>query len=308
MKKRWTRQTAALVAAVTAAGLLAACGGSGAANKTAAAGTQGQGSAAAGADSSASGEKTTITAVTAASPRPFTYYDESNQLTGMNIDLTNAIFAKLPQYDLRWEVTDFPSIFAGLDSNRYQLGVNNFSMNEERKEKYLFSDPMFANQLIVVAGKNVQLGDSDTIDYSDLAGLNFVGQSGIFQTTNVENYNDANPDKKININYTEEDLSVQLKDVQDGKYDFLTIDAPMYYGYYEPEFGYDLQVKNLAGFGTTDGMYSYYLLSKGSDQLLKDINSALREVIEDGTSKEINEKYFDGKDYTPDLSALTSGN
>ena len=69
-------------------------------------------------------EVRTIYAVTGASPRPFTYYGDDNELTGQNIELVTAIFDKLPQYELVWEVTDFPSIFAGLDSDKYQLGVN----------------------------------------------------------------------------------------------------------------------------------------------------------------------------------------
>ena len=39
--------------------------------------------------------------------------------------------------------------------------------------------------------------------------------------------------------------------------------------------------------------YSYLLISKGNEQLVEDINKALKEVIEDGTSKSINEKWFD---------------
>jgi polar amino acid transport system substrate-binding protein len=246
------------------------------------------------ADNDSSEEKTTIYAATSGSPRPFSFYDDDNELTGHNIELVQAIFDKLPQYDLVFEVTDFTSIFAGLDSDKYQLGVNNFGMNEERKEKYLFTDPIFDNALIVVANKNIDL--SEVSSYEDLAGLSFVGQAGVNQTTNVENYNEANPDNQINIVYTEEDLAVQLSNVESGKYDFTTIDKPMYYGYYQPEFNFDLNVSDLDGY--TEGLYSYLLVSKGNEQLVEDINEALKEVVEDGTSKEINEKYF-FDDYSP---------
>ncbi|MBQ8983029.1 MAG: transporter substrate-binding domain-containing protein [Lachnospiraceae bacterium] len=263
--------------------------------------------ASAGNDADTNTEVTTIVAVTGASPRPFTYYNDDNELVGQNIELVEAIFEKLPQYELKWEVTDFTSIFAGLDSDRYQLGVNNFGMNDERKEKYLFTDPEFANQLIIVSGKDVDLPEGEELDYADLAGLEFVGSAGVNQTTNVENYNDANPDNPITLTYTEEDLAVQLQGIQDGKYDFTTIDAPMYYGYYQPEFGFDLKVNYLKGYGTSDGLYSYFLVSKGNEQLVEDINRALYEVVEEGKSKEINEKYFGG-DYTPSLDVLTGGN
>jgi len=63
-----------------------------------------------------------IYAATGGSPRPFTYVDDSGKVVGHNIELVRAVFARLPQYKLEIEVTDFPSIFAGLDADRYQIG------------------------------------------------------------------------------------------------------------------------------------------------------------------------------------------
>lgn len=245
--------------------------------------------------------KTKIYAVTGASPRPFSYYGDDNSLVGHNIELTEAIFEKLPQYELVWEVTDFPSIFAGLDSDKYQLGVNNFGMNEERKEKYLFTSPTFANELIVVANKDIDLGE--ITDYPDLAGKTFIGQAGVFQTTLVENYNNEHPDAQITIEYTDADLNIQLDKVASGAVDFTTIDAPMYYGYYQPEFNYDLNTSSLAGHTSTDGLFSYLIVSKGNEQLVDEINAAWYEVVKEGKSKEICEKYFT-KDYSPALEDL----
>lgn len=293
-----------IAATALTAGMLAGCGAKAASDSTSVSDTE---NAAEDVAEVSTSDVTTIVAVTGASPRPFTYYDDNNELVGQNIELVNAIFEKLPQYELKWEVTDFPSIFAGLDSDRYQLGVNNFGMNDERKEKYLFSDPIFANQLIIVSGKDVDLPEGEELDYADLAGLEFVGQAAVNQTTNVENYNDENPDNPITLTYTEEDLANQLQAIQDGKYDFTTIDAPMYYGYYQPEFGLDLKVNYLKGYGTEDGLFSYFLVSKGNEQLVADINKALYEVVTEGTSKELNEKYFGG-DYTPSVDVLTGGN
>ncbi len=243
-------------------------------------------------------EVRTIYAVTGASPRPFVYYDDDDNLTGQNYELVNAVFEKLPQYELVWEITDFPSIFAGLDSDKYQLGVNNFARNAEREEKYLFTDPIFSNAYIVVANKDVDLPDELSVE--DLAGLSFVGQAAVNVTTLIENYNDENPDNPVEINYTEEDLNIQLTDIENGKYDFTIIDKPMYFGFYQPEFGFDLHAISLEGYGVGEGMDSFLIVSKTeeNEQLVEDINAALREVIEEGTSKEINEKYF-GDDYSP---------
>jgi polar amino acid transport system substrate-binding protein len=243
-----------------------------------------------------------VRAATGGSPRPFTYVNEDNVLVGHNIELVQAIFARLPQYRLELEVTDFPSIFAGLDSDRYQIGVNNFAMNEERKEKYLFSDPIFKNRYIAaVSASNTSLGDNIRT-LGDLAGKSTANSVGTNMATAIENYNQANPDRPIKQNYTEANLLATLQEVESGKWDFNLIDKPMF-EVYQREF--NLQLKGIELGEEVSGTlmqtpYSYLLVSTGNDQLAADINRALREVIADGTSKKINEKYF-GSDYSPDL-------
>lgn len=244
-------------------------------------------------------EVTTIYAATGGAPKPFTFVDDSNELTGHNIDLIKAVFDRLPQYKLELEVTDFPSIFAGLDSDRYQIGVNNFAMNEERKEKYLFSDPIFANEYVAIFAKDSDKAAS-VESWDDLAGLRTISQAGINITTALENYNTANPDHAIQIEYSEADLVLQIQDVEAGKYDFVLMDKPMF-EYYQKEFNFNVvgaEISNDVSQDLLPQPFSYLLISKGNEQLVEDINKALKEVIQDGTSKEINETWF-GSDYSP---------
>ena len=77
-------------------------------------------------------KKITITAATGGSPKPYVYIDDNNEPTGYDIEVLKAAFENLPQYDLEFQVTDFGSIFSGLNSGTVQIGVNNFSYNEER--------------------------------------------------------------------------------------------------------------------------------------------------------------------------------
>lgn len=252
-----------------------------------------------GSETTATSEPVTIYAATGGSPKPFTFVDSTNQLTGHNIELIKAIFDRLPQYKLEIEVTDFPSIFAGLDSDRYQIGVNNFAKNEKRKEKYLFTDPIFANEYVAVFAKDNKKAESINT-WEDLSGLKTISQSGINITTALENYNAANPQKAINIEYSEEDLVLQIQDVEAGKYDFVLMDKPMF-EYYEKEFNFNVTGVSISSDVAKDLMeepYSYLIVSKGNEKLVEDLNHALKEVIEDGTSKEINLKWF-GSDYSP---------
>lgn len=245
-----------------------------------------------------SSEKITVVAATSGSPKPFTY-EEDGELTGQNIELIKAVFEKLPQYKLKIVKVEFSSIFSGLTSGRYQIAVNNLAKNAEREKKYLFTDPIFKNSYVVIF-KNGSDKAKTADEWSDLAGLSTVGSSGVNSTTAIEEYNKANPDNTIELNYSSEDLKSQLEGVESGKYDFLVMDKPMF-EYYQKEYSLDLTGKTISGDLSTALMsepYSYFVVGKEETQLAEDINAALKEVVEDGTSKQINEKYFD-EDYSP---------
>ncbi len=244
-------------------------------------------------------EPVVIHAATGGSPKPFTFVDSSNQLTGHNIELIKAVFDRLPQCKLEIEVTDFTSIFAGLDSDRYQIGVNNFAKNESRQEKYLFTDPIFANEYVAIFAKNNEKA-AGIETWDDLAGLKTISSAGINITTALENYNATHTQNPIAIEYSDEDLVLQIQDVEAGKYDFVLMDKPMF-EYYQKEFNFNVEGASISNTLSKDLMeepFSFLIVSKGNEKLVEDIDKALKEVIEDGTSKEINLKWF-GSDYSP---------
>lgn len=279
-KSNWTKR---ILTATTVASLcmgLVACGSS--------SGKQDK-------DSAGKDQKVTvIKAATSGNPRPFTYVDDDGKLKGHNIELIEAVFDKLPQYKLEIETTEFSSIFTGIDAGHYRLGVNNIAKNPEREAKYLYTDPEMENHYLVVANKNVNIENIN--DLTELQGTHYIGAAGNDKTTLIENYNDEHPEQQITIDYSDADVLTQLQAVEAGTEDFLVIDEPMYKGYYEPEFKLDVKTYSLEN--VKSATYSYFIVGKDDTQLADDINQALKEVIKDGTSKKINEKYF-GADYSP---------
>jgi polar amino acid transport system substrate-binding protein len=243
---------------------------------------------------------TTVYAATGGMPKPFSYVDETGKVVGHNIELIEAVFARLPQYKLQVEVTDFPSIFAGLDADRYQIGVNNFALNEERKQKYIFSDPIFKNRYIVAAAETNAGWRDEVKTLGDLAGKTTLNTVGTNMATAIENYNNAHPEALILQNYGDTDILLSLQMVESGQYDFNLLDKPMF-DYYIRDFGLKLTGIELGADvsgALMETPYSYLLVSKGNEKLAADINRVLGELIADGTSRRICEKYF-GSDYTP---------
>lgn len=244
---------------------------------------------------------TTIHAGTTANPAPFTFKDEDGNLQGQNIDLVKAIFKELPQYKLEWSTAEMPAVFTGLDAGRYQIAVNNLSKNKEREAKYIFSDPIYFNRYVAVTAENSSITKLD--DLADLAGKKvFTDTTGTAMSLALQSYNKENPDKQINLVYTQADISGQIQKVQDGEADTLIMSEPVF-GYYKKKTGLNVTSVPLEGNAIKQvgaQNYSFLVFAKDQTQLRDDVNKALEKIIKDGTSKKINEQWF-GKDLSPEI-------
>ncbi|WMT38981.1 transporter substrate-binding domain-containing protein [Paenibacillus sp. D2_2] len=244
-------------------------------------------------------DKIVVNIATGGSPRPFSYVNDNNEIDGYDIQIVKAIFEGLPQYKINIEKTEFPSIFAGLDSDRYQIGANNFASNAERKEKYIYSDPIFKNQFVIAVAAN----RDDIKTFADLEGKKTTVSPSVNYTVALENYNKDHAKTPVILNYSEAELATVLQNVESGADDFNLIDAAMLQLYIK-EYGLKLKAIPLSQ-EDSDRIgvpYSYLILSKGknSEQLTKDVNERIKALIQDGTISKISEKYLNG-DFAPDI-------
>ena len=90
------KKLASILAVTLAAGVLATgCGSS---------------SGSASKDCSSDSGKTVIKAATGANAKPYVYVGDDDKPAGYDVDVLNAVFDKLPDYELEYEVTDFGSV------------------------------------------------------------------------------------------------------------------------------------------------------------------------------------------------------
>ncbi|KAM9861874.1 ABC transporter substrate-binding protein [Leucobacter sp. BZR 635] len=259
---------------------------------------------AAAADSGETGAQQILVA-TGASPKPYTFLDESDELTGYDIEILKRIDDKLEGLEFEFQVADFPALFAGLDSGRFNLVANNLSATDERREKYDFSDPYIEAQFGIIQ----QAGAAKVTALDDLAGKKTYGEPGLNFTRVLESYNEQHPGKEILIEYTELDLQSQYNNLATGSVDFLFNERVVFQGY-GGSSGLELEFTQLDGdyltenFGTN--LLSAYALSKQTPNVadvIEQINGALAELAADGTLTELSEQFFDGLDVTPSRTA-----
>ncbi|WNS43681.1 transporter substrate-binding domain-containing protein [Paenibacillus sp. MMS20-IR301] len=284
--KTWRKLGLGLTAAVLLAGVVA-CGND----------TKESGSAT-GKDSS-NNDKITVNIATGGAPKPFSYVNDKNEIDGYDIQVVKAIFEGLPGYEINIEKTEFPSIFAGLDSDRYQIGANNFASNPERREKYNYSDPIFKNQFVIAVKEDRE----DIKSFADLEGKTTEVSPSVNYTVALEKYNKESAKTPVELKYSDAELVTILQNVESGADDFNLIDAAMLQLYIK-EYGLKLKAIPLSQ-EDTDRIgvpYSYLILSKGgnSDQLLKDVNGQIQELIKDGTISKLSEQYLNG-DFAPEI-------
>ena len=248
-----------------------------------------------------SGDVTVINAVTGGSPKPYISVEEDGSYSGYDIEVLQAVFDRLPQYSLNLQTAEFDAIFSGLTAGNYQIAVNNFSYNEKRAESYYYSFPYDEIKYVFVQ----RADDEPLISLQDAAdrGYKIEAGAGVNVTNAIEKWNEENPESQIEIIYTEADLSVVFEHIQDGTSDFRVDDLSIYNSYIE-EFGFDglqkteLSADETAKFSTALDAYFLFPLNDEGAALREDVNKVLKELQEDGTLKELSQKYF-GADQVP---------
>lgn len=246
-------------------------------------------------NSDSSEKQKTIVVGTDADTKPFTYSDDG-KVTGYDIEVTKAVFEKLPEYKLKIEVTDFNSVMTGLDSGKYQVAANDIGWNEDRAEKYYFSYPISTSTYSVATRP-----DESVTKLSDLAGQKTEVFPGVNYTQILEDWNKENPNKEIKINYADQvPLATRLGNVESGKFDFLLYDAISLNTVID-EQGFDLKI-NAIDLESKDEHAGKEYIAFSKDEQGKELkdkyNKALKELEADGTLKELSEKFFKGN-YVP---------
>lgn len=242
---------------------------------------------------SQSSGKTVIKVATDSDTAPFTY-KENDTFKGYDIDVVKAIFKDSKKYKVEFVTTAFDSILTGVDADRYQIAANDFNYNEERAEKYLFSDPISKSNYAITSAEGTSY---DSLD--DLSGKSTEVISGSNYAQVLEKWNDENSDKEpIKINYASSStgLTTRVQHIENGTIDFILYDA-ISSNYLVEDQGFNLTVTNVTDDigGETDGLeYLLFADTNEGAKLQKFVNKRIKELKDDGTLAELSEQYFGG--------------
>ena len=261
---------------LVAAGVLAACSG-------------GDKKDTASSEAATPGKKEIVVA-TNGSPKPF-IYEENGELTGYEIEVVRAIFKDSDKYEVKFEKTEWSGIFPGLDSDRYQMAVNNLSYTKERAEKYLYAAPTAKNPNVLVVKK-----DDDSIkSLDDIGGKSTEVVQGTTSAKQLEEYNKQHADNPTILNYTKADFQQIMSRLSDGQFDYKIFD----------KIGVETVIKNqgldnlkVIELPSDQQPYVYPLLAKGQDELKTFVDKRIQELYKDGALEKLSKQFF-GDTYLP---------
>ncbi|QYR20960.1 amino acid ABC transporter substrate-binding protein [Paenibacillus sp. sptzw28] len=206
---------------------------------------------------------------------PFTYHDKDGKLTGFDVEIAQEI-AKHMGVEPEFIETKWDGMFAGLDSKRFDVVINEVSIKEDRKVKYDFSDPYIVSKAVLIVNED----NTDIKKLSDLKGKK-AGQSLTSNLSDIARENGATIVQTDGFN--------QAIDLLLSKRIDATVNDGLSYLDFKKQRP-DAKIKVAAE--TDVATPSAVLINKGNPELVDAINKALAEMKADGTYLKISQKYF----------------
>lgn len=212
---------------------------------------------------------------------PYTYHDETGELVGYDVEVAKAVADKLG-VKAEFVESNWDSLIAGLDAERYDVVINQVTITDERLEKYDFSTPYTISRAALIVGTD----NNDITSFADLKGKKSAQAL-------TSNYASLAEQYEAEIISADGSFSKAIELVSTGRADATINDQVSFYDFLKQQP--DAQVKLVDTLD--DASKNAVLIRKGNETLVDAINIALDELTQDGTLAEISNKYF-GADVT----------
>ena len=225
-------------------------------------------------------KKGVITIGTEGTYPPYSYHDEDDNLTGFEVEVGRAIAEKLG-VKAEFVETDWDSLIAGLESERFDIIVNDVTPTEERKKTYDFSIPYTNVRYVIITTK-----ENDSIQsFADLDGKTVSNTIASTHAQIAEQYG-----AKIDAVDTFEQ---SVEEVLFGRADATINSELVFNDYMERQPDADLKVAVYSD----EGDVTAVPVRKNEKALLMAINDAIEELREEGVLSDLSQEFF-GADYT----------
>lgn len=208
---------------------------------------------------------------------PFEFQGENDKnAQGFDVDLIQAVGKELGR-EVEISNVDFDGLIPALEEKKIDAAISAISINDERKGKVLFSDPYFnAGMSIVVKSDNAEINS-----LNDLAGKRIAVMKETLAVDRAKQIANAQ------VKELETPLAC-LNELINGEADAVINDKPVN--------DYNIVQHSLEGLKSLPEQLDVsdygIAIAKDNEQLVKDINGALKKVKDSGEYDKIHDKWF----------------
>lgn len=224
-----------------------------------------------------------LNVATSADFAPFEFHaliDGKDTIVGADIDMVNEIADRLG-VEVNILDLDFNAVLTALQQGKADIAVSGISATDERKQTFDFTDNYFTPEQKLVVNKN---NESAFDSIESLSGKKVGAQKGSIQEMIVQ---DQLADSQLVSIAKVPNLVNELKQ---GSIDGLVLESAVAESYVAQND--DLVITDVALEASEGDSYAISL-PKGSTELQEELNSILKELIEDGTIDEYVQKNTD---------------
>ena len=224
-----------------------------------------------------------LNVATSADFAPFEFHaliDGKDTIVGADIDMVNEIADRLG-VEVNILDLDFNAVLTALQQGKADIAVSGISATDERKQTFDFTDNYFTPEQKLVVNKN---NESAFDSIESLSGKKVGAQKGSIQEMIVQ---DQLADSQLVSIAKVPNLVNELKQ---GSIDGLVLESAVAESYVAQND--DLVITDVALEASEGDSYAI-ALPTGSTELQEELNSILKELIEDGTIDEYVQKNTD---------------
>ncbi len=229
----------------------------------------------------------TIKVATEGAYPPFNFVDATGALQGFDVDIANALCAKM-QVTCEISKQDWDGMIPGLMAKKYDVIIASMSITEERKQKINFTGKYYNTPTVIVAAANspITLGADGNPDPASMKGLKI----GVQRATVHENFaREHFKESEIVVYDTADNANL---DLTGGRLDARMDDILVLTDQVVKPNGDKFKIVGKGWSGGVFGDGAGIGLRKEDEQMRTAFDEAIKTIRADGTYKTINDKYF----------------
>lgn len=209
--------------------------------------------------------------------KPYTFTDENGEFTGFDVELFTDVAERIGIEDVVFTGQDFSGLLAAVANGQFDVGVAAIGITEERKQTVDFSEGYLAGYLTVMSSPEAGISDEGDLESKRL---------GVVQGTLQEAYAVKNFTETELVRFPDNNAAISA--VNSGSIDahFLDYEAAKEYS---AQYGLENAI-DIPSFDAPAG----FAIAKGNTEFKAALDEALAAAMEDGTWKELYQKWFPG--------------